>query len=159
MRLPHSLSHSPSLRSLQSLITTAALVLSFAPPQAAAQTYQLNRNPKNVRFGSMLVQQQEVVPVSLTNSGSSSVTISAVSASNPEFSVANLSLPMALAAGQSINVNLTFTPTVAGWAEGTLSFASNASNATLYIGVGGVGIGSESLTPSPAALSFGNVSV
>lgn len=107
----------------------------------------------------MVLQQKETVPVSLTNSGSSSVTITAVSSSSPEFAMANLSLPFTVAAGQSVNLNLTFMPTVAGWAEGTLSFTSNASNSTLYVGVGGVGVTSESLTPSPAALSFGNVSM
>jgi hypothetical protein len=159
MRLPQSLSHSVSLRSLQSLITTAAFVLSFVPSNAAAQTYQLSCNPRNVRFGTMVLQQKETVPVSLTNSGSSSVTISAVSSSSPEFAVANLTLPFTLAAGQSVTLNMTFTPTVAGWAEGTISFTSNAANTTLYVGVGGVGVANESLTPSPAALSFGNVSV
>jgi hypothetical protein len=159
MRLPQSLSRALSFRSLQSLIAITALVLSFAPRDAAAQTYQLSCNPRNVRFGTMVLQQQETVSVSLANSGSNSVTISAVSSSSPEFAVANFTLPFTLAAGQSVNLNMTFTPTVAGWAEGTIAFTSNASNTTLYVGVGGVGIVNESLTPSPAALSFGNVSV
>ncbi len=105
----------------------------------------------------MLLQQTETVPVSLTNSGSSSVTISAVSSTSPAFGVAGIVLPLTLPAGQSVNVDLTFTPTTVAWVEGTILFTSNASNSTLHVGVGGVGAANESLTPSPAALSFGNV--
>lgn len=159
MRLPLATPHALSLRSICSLTLTTALLLSFAPPKAAAQTGQISCNPRNVRFGTMALKQSEIVPVVLTNSGSSSVTITAVGATIPEFGVTGLTLPFTVAAGASATVDLTFTPTVSGWAEGTMSFTSNASNGTLYVGVGGVGVANESMTPSPSILAFGNVMV
>jgi len=159
MRLPQSVSRALSFRSLQSLIATAAVVLSFAPRGLAAQNYQLSCNPRNVHFGTTLVQHTETVMVSVTNSGSSSVTITAASSTSPAFGVAGLALPLTLEAGQSVNVNLTFTPTALAWSEGAILFTSNASNSTLRVGVGGVGAATESVTASPAALAFGNVAV
>ncbi len=159
MRLPQSLSRTLSFRSLQSFIATAAVVLSFAPKGLAAQNYQLNCNPRNVHFGTTLLQQTETVTVSVTNSGSSSVTITSASSTSPVFGVAGIVLPLTLEAGQSVNVDLTFTPTAVAWAEGTILFTSNASNSTLHVGVGGVGAATESVAASPAALAFGNVAV
>jgi hypothetical protein len=79
--------------------------------------------------------------------------------SGTAFSVANLSLPLALAAGQSVDFDVTFTPSGHGWTGGTVVLTSNASNKRLSIWTGGVAVANESLTPSPATLSFGNVSV
>ncbi len=107
----------------------------------------------------MALEQQETVPVSLTNSGPTSVTISAANSSAPAFAVADFSLPFILAAGESVNLSLTFKPTVSGWAKGTISFISNASNGTLDVGMGGVGVPSVGMTPSPSRLSFGSVAV
>jgi len=109
----------------------------------------------------MVLGQTETVAVSLTNTGSTSLTVTAANTSISAFSVADLTLPFTLSAGQSVNVNLTFTPTVAGWAVGTFSFVSNVSNEPLYVGAGGVGVasGRESMTPNPSTLAFGNVAV
>jgi len=122
---------------------------------------QLSCSPPNVRFGTMVLGQTETVAVSLTNAGTTSVTVTAVNTSISAFSVAGLTLPFTLAAGQGVNVNLMFTPTVAGWAVGTFSFVSNASNEALYVGAGGVGVAQnrESMTPNPSTLPFGNVAV
>jgi hypothetical protein len=122
---------------------------------------QLSCNPPNVRFGTMVLGQTETVAVSLTNTGSTSVTVTAVNTSISAFSVAGLTLPFTLTAGQGVNVNLMFTPSVAGWAVGTFSFVSNASNEALYVGAGGVGVAAsrESMTPNPSTLAFGNVAV
>ena len=46
-----------------------------------------------------------------------------------------------------------------GWTGGTIKFSSNASNATLQLEVGGTGLSSESVTASPAIVSFGQVAI
>src|SRR5207253_11252501 len=77
-------------------------------------------------FGSITVGQNKSLTATLSASGSS-VTVSSASTSNPEFSLSGVSFPLALAAGQSAPVSVTFTPQRSGTASGTISFSSNAS--------------------------------
>jgi hypothetical protein len=95
----------------------------------------------------------------LTNSGQTSVTVSAFSLSGAEFSLSNLSLPLNLAAGQSVPLNVTFSPTAAGWVPGAGTFASNASNPQLLLELRGTGTTSDGVAASPASVSFGQVAV
>jgi hypothetical protein len=126
-------------------------------PVNAAASPQLACIPTGLKFGDIVVGQTESLLVNVTNSGQTSVTISAVTVSNSEFTVSGLSLPLALAAGQTFELNVSFTPTAKGWTGGTVQLTSNASNATLVLDVGGTGVSSESLTAFPSTVSFGQV--
>lgn len=95
--------------------------------------------------------------VSVTNTGAASATLSGVSVTNSKFAASSLSLPLVLSAGESVDLNVTFTPMTTGWTSGTVSFTSNASNPTLSLTVEGSGVASEAVNASPAALSFGSV--
>jgi len=85
--------------------------------------------------------------------------VSAVNLSGTEFSVLNLSLPLVLAAGQSVVLNLTFSPTATGWTGGQSTVTSNASNSRLQLQLAGTGATSDSVVASPASVSFGQVAV
>ncbi len=158
MRLPQSNPPSLSCRSTLGVISLA-LLFGLISTSAVAGTPQLTTNPTRLRFGTIVIGQSEALPVTLTNTGSTSVTISAINASNPEFSVANSGLPLVLPAGHDANFMVIFTPTVTGWTGGSISVASNAFNKTVYVSVGAIGVSSDSLTPNPSTLAFGNVSV
>ncbi|MGA8272540.1 MAG: choice-of-anchor D domain-containing protein, partial [Candidatus Sulfotelmatobacter sp.] len=164
MRLPQS-----SIRSLV-VYTIHFLTISFAisvvislvcstPAEAKAPTPQLVGSPNNLQFGAVVLGQTQTLLVPVTNTGQASVTISGVTVRNPEFSVSNVNLPLVLAAGQSVDVNVNFTPTVMGWRGGTVTFASNATNANFTIEVAGSGTNGYSITASPAAISFGQVAM
>jgi hypothetical protein len=131
----------------------------MAPAIATATPQQLTAQPSSVRFGSILVGQSDTLPVTVTNSGSTSVTISGISSVPTAFQVTSLSLPLTLAAGASVSFNVTFTPSSKGYDGEAISFTTTSSNKTFYVKVAGVGVTSESLTTNPASLSFGNVSV
>jgi hypothetical protein len=85
--------------------------------------------------------------------------VSAVNFSKTQFSVSNLSLPLVLAAGQSVPLKVTFSPTATGWSgeQGTLT--SNASNPELGLQVEGTGVTSDPVVATPASVSFGQVAV
>jgi len=70
-----------------------------------------------------------------------------------------LTLPVALAAGQSTTFNVTFTPQSSGAASGSLAIASNASNSSLSIPLTGNVATPGVLNTSDSSLSFGNVQV
>lgn len=153
MRLPQSFS-ARVFFFIQLTFLTAML-----PLHAHASAQQLTCTPCSVHFGSVPIGQTETAVVILANSGSTSVTVSSVSLGSSEFSLSNLNLPIVLAAGQSVPVNVTFSPTAMGWTGEQGTFTSDASNPRLHFQVAGSGIKSNSVIPSPASLWFGQVAV
>jgi hypothetical protein len=117
----------------------------------------LSANPSSVSFGNVQIGSTGSVTETLTNSGGSSLTISNATVTGAAFGVSGLSLPLSLAAGQSTTFTVTFTPTSAGNATGTLALTSDASNPTLNLALSGTGVTPGTLTANPASLSFGNV--
>lgn len=89
---------------------------------------QLTVSPSGLNFGTVTVGSSVSQTGTLSATGSS-VTVSSASLSNSEFALSGLSLPLTLAAGQSVPFTMTFAPQTSGTASGTAGFASNASNA------------------------------
>ena len=157
MRLPQSISQSFSTRVFIILINTVAL---FALPLwADASKQQLTCAPCTVRFGTVPIGQTETEIVVLTNGGPTSVTVSAANLAGAGFSLSNVKLPMVIAAGQSVSLNVTFSPIATGWTGGKGTITSNASNPQLTLELAGSGTNSDSLVASPASVSFGQVAV
>ena len=152
---------SPSSRSIYFFLTIglATLLLGMAPLDASAATSQLACTPTRLGFGATVVGQSETLPVTLTNNGPTSATISGISVGNSEFITSSLSLPLVLDAGQSVVLSVSFTPTAMGWTGGTIKFFNNAPNAILQLEVGGTGVSSTAVTASPAIVSFGQVAM
>ena len=157
MRLPQSI-----LKAFPILSVSINFLLAFAilvPTCVAAAAPQLVCTPPSLRFGTVSTGQSETQFVVLTNTGSSSVNVSAITPRGSEFTVSALKLPLTLAAGQSVTLNVAFAPTNTGGSGGKLTFTSNASNPTLLLSMGGTGVSSEAMTAKPATLSFGSVAV
>jgi Abnormal spindle-like microcephaly-assoc'd, ASPM-SPD-2-Hydin len=152
MRLPQSILIATFVRKAHAL--TIAVVL-LAGANAAAQ--QLTCSPPNLRFGAVATGQSETQVVSVTDTGSTSVTLTSIAVSGSEFSTSPVTLPLTLAAGQSVDLNVTFTASSQGWTGGTVRFYSNASNPTLALQMGGTSVTSQALSANPAVLSFGSV--
>ncbi len=115
--------------------------------------------PANLSFGSIQTGSSNSLPETITNSGSSSVTISQVASSSASYSVSGIAPPVTLNAGQNYTFNVTFAPTASGNSSGTLSLSSNASNPTLSIPLSGSGTTPGSLAVNPSSINFGNVVV
>lgn len=128
-------------------------------PSARAATQQLQFSPSSLRFGSVAVGQSETQLVTLTNTGQTSVTVSAISLCDSQFSVLGLTLPVVLGADQTVSFDVIFAPTQDAWVGGTITFANNTSTPNVRLSVGGTGVSSEHLTAAPASLSFGQVAV
>jgi hypothetical protein len=120
----------------------------------------LGASPSSVGFGSVQPGKSETIPVTLTNSGSSSLAVSRVNPSGPGFSVNGMSLPMTLAPGQSFTFGAVFAPKTAGRATGNISVLSTGSDSSLTISLSGVGAAaSAQLSESPSSSNFYNVTV
>ena len=115
MRLPLSPARRFSIRAFFFIIT--ATVSAVMMPLSAGAT-QLTGAPSALNFGNVIVGHPETEVLVLTNSGQTSVTVSAMNLSATEFRASGLSLPLTLPAGQSATLNVTFSPTRTGWTGG-----------------------------------------
>jgi hypothetical protein len=157
MRVPRS-----SRRSLLVSLFSIGLSLFLAallPAHAGAATQQLQCSPTTLRFGTVAVGQTETQLVTVTNTGQTTATISALSVGVGDFGVSGITLPAVLSAGQSLDLNVTFSPTATGWVGGKILIANDTSNPHLQFGVTGSGVSSDTLTAAPTSLSFGEVPV
>ncbi len=130
--------------------------LSIALSGTATASGQLLLSPATLDFGSITVGQNKSLTATLSASGSS-VTVSSASTSNPEFSLSGVSFPLALAAGQSAPVSVTFTPQSSGTASGTISFSSNASTTPLVEALTGTGVAQHQVQLSWGASSSSGI--
>lgn len=118
---------------------------------------QLMPSPSSLAFGNVQVGSSQTITETLTNSGGSSVTISAASASGTGFTASGLTLPATVSAGQSVSFSVTFTPASGNAVSGNLAITSNASNSALSVPLAGTGVTPGQLAATPTSLSFGNV--
>ena len=110
-----------------------------------------------VAFGTVTVGSTQKASATLTNSGGSSITLSQAAVSGNGFSMNSMGMPMTLAPNQSANVTITCAPQSAGALSGSLSIASDASNANLAVPLTAMAVAPGALTVTPSSLSFGSV--
>jgi len=122
-------------------------------------TGQLAVSPSALSLGSVRVGSSGTASGSLSASGAS-VTVTADNINNSAFTLSGLTLPVTIAAGQSVPFTVKFTPTAAGSASATLAFTSNAQTATTSESLSGTGTTAPGqLAVSPTSLSLGSVVV
>ena len=131
--------------------------LSMAVTGTGVAPGALALNPSGVSFGSVTVGSSQNQPVTITNSGGSSVTITRATAAGTGFSISGLATPLTLTPGQSSGFTVAFAPQAAGSATGSVAFTSNISAVSL--GLTGTGQAVGTLGTNPASVAFGSVQV
>jgi len=138
--------------------TDSIAVTGTGQASAPSQTYLLSASTSSLSFGNALVGTTASQGMTLTNSGTGSVTVSQAAISGTGFSFSGCSGAVTVAAGQTLPLTVNFAPASAGSAAGSLSIVSNATNSPATISVSGTGVQPQ-LSVSPASASFGNVMV
>jgi hypothetical protein len=105
---------------------------------AATQTLSLSTT--NIGFGSVMTGSSATQPVTVTNTGNASVSISRIAASGTGFSLSGASTPVTLSAGQSTGFNVTFSPTGSGTDAGSVTVTSTANGSPNKITLSGAGM-------------------
>jgi hypothetical protein len=100
---------------------------------------QLGISPGAINVGNVTVGTSGT-QVGTLSATVSSVTVSSVSVGSSEFAISGISFPVTLAAGQSVNFTVTFTPTASGVASVAASFNSDASNSPTSVTITGTGV-------------------
>jgi len=152
MPLPQLVSRTVFLRVLISVTLFGASL-----PGAYASRSQLVCNPRSLGFGKVVIGENVTLPVVVSNTGSSSVTVSSLTVGNAAFTVNDFTVPQTLTAGQSVQFSVSFSPATVGNASVTIDFSTSIG--TLSLPAYGRGVNNWPLTASPASLNFGNVSV
>ena len=121
---------------------------------------QISVMPGTLAFGSVAVGSSGTQSVTVSNTGSATLSITAANVTGSGFSTSGLSLPMTVAAGGSGTITVNFAPSTSGSVTGSLSVASNAPTSPTAIALNGSGVASApQLSVSPTSLAFGSESV
>lgn len=145
-------------------------ILALTSPAFASG--QLSVNPSAINFGSVSVGTSQTHAVTLSNSGSSNLTVTQATLSGTTFTLSGLTFPLVLAAGQSVTGNVTFDPQSATTDNvsivfGIQNFRRNRGSrfgfgGNLTLPVSGTGTTSGTapglLTANPTSLAFTGVS-
>ncbi len=150
------------------LICAPLLLLSGcgASLTVAKDSGALVADPGSITFGSLPVGSSAKANVTLVNESFNAVEIEGVSFSNKSFSLLNsVNAPMRIAAGGSLHLAVTFTPTQAGTATGDLTVSTTAApSGSAVVHLSGLATKTTTVAPSSATLtvnatsaSFGDV--
>ncbi|PYX29136.1 MAG: hypothetical protein DMG80_14850 [Acidobacteria bacterium] len=99
----------------------------------------LGVTPASLNFGNVTVGTSANLTLTLTASNGP-VKISAAQVNSSEIVLSGLALPLTIAAGQSVNAKMIFTPTASGTASAKLTLTSNAVNSPTTVPLTGVGV-------------------
>ncbi|HEX3107130.1 MAG TPA: choice-of-anchor D domain-containing protein [Terriglobales bacterium] len=129
------------------------------PPTTGA----LAVSPSTLNFGSVAVGSSSSLTGTLSAS-TADVTVASAAWSGSGYSVSGVTFPLSVTAGQSAQYTVTFTPPASGSSPGSISFVSNASDASLkqtFSGAGTqtTGAHSVSLTWDPSTSTVAGYNV
>jgi len=148
------------VRRVISWVPVILLILSLGVVSLShASTKQLTCTPASVTFYKIPVGESKSFAVAMSNAGTTVVTVSQMKITGSAFKVSGLRLPLKLAADQSIQFEVSFTPIAVGDQAGAVTFTSNASNSQLTVNLRGMSVAAWSLMASPATVLFGDVQV
>jgi hypothetical protein len=103
-------------------------------------TLLLNASTTSLSFGKVSVSHSSDRNLTLTNVGTSNVTISKVSVTGAGFNASGGASGLILSPQQSTTVRATFAPSTTGTHTGTITVSSNAKNSPATIALSGIGV-------------------
>ena len=168
MRLPRGM--------CRTLLLTAALAIPLVvapcaradsrskPIFSSTKTERVIFRPASLAFGKVALGRVKIQTVTITNVGDADIKLLQV-ATQGDFAVKGLDLPLTLTSGQSFTFTCVFAPRSRGDSSGSISLLSDVSDPSTPVlrsemtGTGVIGVEDNGLTVDPAAMNFGTVQV
>jgi hypothetical protein len=127
-------------------------------PSAPGTTYLAQASATKLTFGAVEVGQSDTRQVLLSNVGTGTLTLSVPTVSGSGFT-SSTACGSTLAAGASCLVDVTFSPTQAGSASGSLNLVSNAQGSPIVVSLSGNAVQAEGSLVAATSANFGSVQV
>ena len=148
-----------SISSADAAKPTLSVALISSEPGAAAV---INTSPGALDFGAVDLNKTKDMTVTVANTGSTVLNVTALTVDNARFTVVSPAAPFTVAAGASQSVVVRFAPATAGTQGGTLKISSNAAaSPSVAVALSGTGSapqqGAPAIDITPATLDFGDV--
>ena len=124
-----------------------------APATTPATTPALSINTTTIAFGDVVLNNPATQSVTLTSSGTASVTVSAATVTGTGFTVSGASFPLTLSPNQTATLSIEFDPTAAGAASGSLTLSSNSSTGSSSV-IALTGTGETASASSQVSLTW-----
>ena len=115
----------------------------------------LNPSTTSLNFNTVTVTMNSTLPVTFTNAGTASITISSVTISGTGFTGSGISNGQVVPAGQSATLNVTFAPSAAGSPTGSVVVTSNATDPSITVSLLGTGVVHSATLNWTASVSSG----
>jgi D-Tyr-tRNAtyr deacylase len=141
------------------VVTSSCVGMAGKPTTPATNGASIDLSATTLSFGNLAVGQSATQSVTLSNSGTEMLTISAISVSGTGFTASGPHLPMSLSAGQTASITAAFKPTTGAKETGAITIASNAASSPSMVALTGTGVTGAALTATPASVTFGDVAV
>ena len=133
-----------------STVSTSQAAILTASAGTASQSFTiqlgsslptLGLSAASVAFGNVPVNSPTSQTVTLSSTGSASVTVTAISVAGAGYTVSGATLPLTLNPGQTAALTVQFNPTVSGSSSGQITLTSNSSSGTSsVIALSGTGV-------------------
>jgi Concanavalin A-like lectin/glucanases superfamily/Protein of unknown function (DUF1573) len=130
----------------QSPITGTPTTTTPAPP-VTSQGY-LSLQSSSFSFGSVNIGNSVTHAFTVSNSGTAAVTLSNVTVAGAGLSATGVSTGTMLSPGQSVTLDVTYTPAAAVALNGGVTFTSNASDSSVSLALTGTGVQPPPVTHS-----------
>ena len=135
-------------------VTSNAATLTVNPAPAPG----IQVSPASINFGNTVVGSSFSQVLIITNTGTSTLSITQVAQSGAAFTVSGFSLSLNVNPGQQTTITVAFLPTSVGASVGNISIVSNAPTSPTSVALSGTGIAATlNLNISPTSLSFGSI--
>jgi hypothetical protein len=135
-------------------VTSNAATLTVNPAPAPG----IQVSPASINFGNTVVGSSLSQVLIITNTGTSTLSITQVAQPGAAFTVSGFSLPLNVNPGQQTTITVAFLPTSVGASAGNISIVSNAPTSPTSVALSGTGIAATlNLNISPTSLSFGSI--
>jgi len=139
-------------------VTGAPKSSSLSPTTSSGAAFTVA--PASINFGSVPLGSTASQSVTISNGGTSNLTITKASASAAGVTINGVTLPLVIDAGKQSTFDVVFSPKAAGALAGQIAILSSISSTPSTVSLRGIGMASTAvLTSSASSLSFGSVVV
>ena len=109
-----------------SLTAGCAQTVTLTGTGVTPPTPALTLNASSLAFGNVFLNQSASQTITMTSTGTAAVTVTSIAVSGSEFTISAPTLPLTLQPQASGQIQVSFDPTIAGAATGSVTVVSNA---------------------------------